>query len=43
MDDLDTLLAEQLRDHELRAEWEALQPELTAIQAEINAQMEFRS
>lgn len=37
MDDFDTFLTEQLRDHEFRAEWEALQPELTAIQVEINA------
>ncbi len=37
MDDFDIFLAEQLKDPEFRAEWEALQPKLAAAQAEISA------
>lgn len=37
MDDFDDFLAEQMKDPEFRAEWEALRPELAATQAEINA------
>ena len=40
MDDFDTLLAEQMKDSEFRTEWEALQPELAAAQAEISKQKE---
>lgn len=37
MDDFEEFLAEQMKDSEFRAEWEALQPELATIQAEIGA------
>lgn len=38
MSDFDALLAEQLRDPEFKAEWDALQSEFEAIQAEIDRQ-----
>lgn len=40
MDDFDDFLAEQVKDPEFRAEWEALQPELSAAQAEISTRKE---
>ncbi len=40
MDDFDDFLAEQMKDLEFRTEWEALQPELAAAQAELSKQKE---
>ena len=38
MSDFDALLAEQLKDPEFKAEWDPLQAEFEAIQAEIDRQ-----
>ena len=38
MSDFDALLAEQLKDPEFKAEWDALQAEFESIQAEIDRQ-----
>ena len=38
MSDFDVLLAEQFKDPEFKAEWDALQSEFEAVQAEIDRQ-----
>lgn len=40
MDDFDKFLKEQLKDPEFRAEWDALEPEFTIVQAMIDAREE---
>lgn len=43
MSDFDTLLAEQLKDSEFKAEWDALQPEFEAVQAKIDRQRNIKT
>lgn len=43
MSDFDALLAEQLKAPEFRAEWDALQPEFEAVQAEIDRQRNIKT
>lgn len=43
MNDFNALLAEQLRDPEFRAEWDALQPEFEAVQAETDRQRNIKT
>lgn len=43
MSDFEAFWAEQLKDPEFKAEWDALQPEFAAIQAEIDRQREVET
>lgn len=43
MSDFDTLLAEQLKDPKFKAEWDALQTEFEAVQAEIDRQRNIKT